>query len=205
MTQTEIDRGYGWWFLAVGAGYGMYALDRYWKFFYLGQSFFPVYEGRLISSDYFILAFFFVFLSFVPLSHALEKYGLGKKVSWLSVLSMVMAGVLMVFRPIENALIDTENPPGIASMILSAIVFLAIAVVVIRLLTLYISMIRDLPNGTALRKKAIGSFVGVFLWIVWLAGGANTLESLDAKIFDIIAPASYFVILGLLWWSFRRN
>jgi hypothetical protein len=202
--QEHIDRGYGYWFVSIGLGYLMYALDKTWRFFYDRRLFTKYTDDRLLNSDYFVAAFIFLFISFVFLSVAIEKYGLGKKNSVLSYLSGAIAVFLIVFRPIENLFLDTNNPPGIISHILSIIVYLAIAIVYIRILQIYILLLRDLPQGTVLRRKTIVSVLGIVLWSGFLAGGANSVE--DFGLYGpIIAPICFLVILGILYWGFSRK
>ena len=62
--QEKIDIGYGWWFIGSGIAYLSYCLDRTWRLVY-NERFFPHYEDRLLSSDYYIFAFTFLFFAFI--------------------------------------------------------------------------------------------------------------------------------------------
>ena len=202
--QEFIDRGYGYWFVSIGFGYLMYALDKTWRF-YLNERLFTKYEDdRLLNSDYFVAAFFFLFISFIFLSNAIEKYSLGKKRSVLSYLSLAIAVFLVIFRPLEAYFLNPQNPPGLISHILSIIVYLAIGIVYLRILGIYFLILQDLPKGTVLRRKTIVSVVGIVLWSAWLAGGANWLED-EGLYGPIMAPLVFFVILAILYWGFSRK
>lgn len=202
--QEHIDWAYGWWFIGTGMGYFAYAIDRTWRLFY-EKRFFAKYDDHIISSDYFIFAFFFLFIAFIFLAHALEKHSLGKKYSPLAVMCVFFAVFTLIFRPIERLVIDPTNYPGFLSDLMGILVFLGIAIVFFRVIGIYLLILKDIPEGTKLRRKTTVSLWSIILWVGLLVGGARAIQDYNDTWSQIVGPSLFFIVLAMLYWGFSRK
>jgi hypothetical protein len=202
--QEHIDWAYGFWFIGIGLGYMAYAIDRTYRLLY-NQRFFAKYDGHIMSSDYFIFAFFFLFLAFIFLAHALEKHSLGKKYSPLAILSGVLAVFTFFFRPMESKVIDPTHYPGFLSDLMGIVVFGGIALVFFRVIGIYMLILKDIPSETKLYRKTVVSLISIIVWVALLVGGARAVQDFNTSWSQIVGPSLFFIVLALLYWGFSRK
>ncbi|MHA1368630.1 MAG: hypothetical protein ACTSRA_02780 [Promethearchaeota archaeon] len=192
--ERKLNLGYGFFFIGLTFGYGLFVADRIGRYFRGGKRFFLTSEDYFgteytsaFNRDYILFTFIGLGMAFVFLSFVVEKYMLNRKRLIITYLCLSGWVFTIILRPLEVYVIFPHVPVLIEY--LGYISYLILLIVYVLLFIIYVTIARNAPLRSDLWKRSVAFIVGLTTMMIFLIGLSN--------VFTKASPEDWFYFPGV--------